>query len=172
MTNAVKWEDALKITEVKNVEDALHAFKDSPSEDNAVGLAQYIIEAYKQQERDRVTIMHMDTTLGAGDLHADAIELAQERTEDPTLKRGRQMWAALLADGRRFRILAHGLTLTAAHNADNDALLERIEAVADEIVTDDVQPSLGLMRTLVDTLFAQGLLKEIDDEAHNDEAAG
>jgi hypothetical protein len=172
MNRAVKWEDALKITEVKNVEDALHAFKDSPSEDNAVGLAQYIIETYLQQKRDHVALMHADTMLGAGDLHADAIELAQERTQNPALKRGREMWAALLADGRRFRILAHGLTLTAVHTEDNDALLERIEAVADEIVTDDVQPSLGLMRTLVDTLYARGLLKEIEDDTHNDKAAG
>jgi hypothetical protein len=175
MTDAVKWEDALKITEEKNVEDALHAFKDSPSEDNAVGLAQYIIEAFMQQQRDRVTIMLHDDLNEGGDLFDDVIELAQKRTENPALKRGREMWAALLADGRRFRILACGLMLAAKHDenhAETDELIAKIDKAVEEIIADDDVPDLALIRRVADQLFARGLLKEVEDEPSDEQAAG
>jgi hypothetical protein len=176
MNQAVKWEDALKITETKNVEDALHAFKDSPSEDNAVGLAQYIIETYLQQEADRTTLMLQDElrVQQAADLHddrAEPIPLAQERKKQP--------WASsfqsLLTDGRRFRILACGLML-AARRDDNhsevDEMIAKIDKAVDEIIGDDDVPDLTLIRRVADQLYARGLLMEVEDEPHDDKAAG
>jgi len=176
MNRAVKWEDALKITETKNVEDALHAFKDSPSEDNAVGLAQYIIETYKQQEADRTTLMLQDELRlqQAADLHDDSeepIPLMQERRKQP--------WASsfqtLLTDGRRFRILASGLMLAAKrddNHSEVDELIAKIDKAVEEIIADDEAPTLALIRRVADQLYSRGLLKEVEDDTHDDKAAG